>query len=101
MYKIEDRHIKGIQTMMVKLIEKYKTSNSPSTRHALREHINFLGKMMGKDYYTKKQRIKLNNIRKKILQKKTAGKISISSKGIGSIIKNGDDDWNNYLLDNY
>jgi len=89
MYTYTDRHRKGIQTMIMRLIEKYKTSNGPSIRHTLRAHINFLGTVSGKDHYTKEERIKLNHIRKRILLKKNfeAGKINISSKG--SIIKNG------------
>jgi len=69
MYKITDRHREGIQTMMARLIKKYKTSNDPSTRHVLRTYINFLGRMSGKESYTIKQRAKLNHIRKRVLRK--------------------------------
>lgn len=87
---IDDRKRAGIQTMLKYFVEKYKTSNSEQAKKQWRDIITFCARMQQEQFYSIKQQTELNQMRAlyKTL-KKSAGKINISSKGIGSIIKNG------------
>lgn len=101
-YKVSPKHQKALTRMMTRFIKEYKTSNSVVHRDFLREEISFLAKVYGKDEYTQPQRERLNRVRANYLRvtaydkfispdsKHNAGNTNISSKGIGSIIKNGD-----------
>lgn len=89
------RQKKLIKDMMISFLEEYKTSNGQQDRVFLSQHIRTLNKFLNKDHYTEGDRKDLNFIRDMYIEQRDweeylAGNTNISSKGIGSIIKNGD-----------
>jgi len=96
--RFHEGHYKGLRTLLKWCVEKYKTSNSPIGKRLWRENVTFLARIQKEQFYSDKQKKELNKIRdrynveNKIESFAIGGKhnpINISSKGMGSIIKNG------------
>lgn len=94
MYTYTDKQQDGIKKMIKGFLKYYKTSNYDESKRGFYREIlqSLIGETNKRTYTTKTQdhlnwirSIYINDYRKNF----EAGKINISSKGIGSIIKNG------------
>jgi len=96
--RFHEGHYGGLKTLLKWCVEKYKTSNSPVGKRLWKENVTFLARIQKEQFYSDKQKEELNklryqyNVENKIENHGIGGKhnpINISSKGMGSIIKNG------------